>query len=347
MSSYKVGDNVWVKCGVVAPAEKPGAGDIRVHHCGANFYALKSECRPVEPINSPEIPDSSSEPWTPKVGEKVRLVGTGDIYEIGSYSKTNAQCSMKGWPGSCVNLENIEPVNSPEIPDSSSEPMREAFEAGLIQRHGWNQGYFGRNENQYFDSSVQMAWQAFQAGASYQPSPLAPSPCMDGVNVDQFVEGVMEARGRTSDPINPSHYKHLPAEAIDIIEAAIAGAPSNQSAFLQGQVIKYLLRCWSKEGIEDLRKAKWYLDRLVGGFDDLLAEASGANDGPVGKRYRTPTQSDLRDGPIACEYRDFEGEQWRTGFLVYVFNEGRTFLCISKEQELSGQWLQCRIEVGE
>ena len=25
--------------------------------------------------------------------------------------------------------------------------------------------------------------------------PLAPSPCMDGVNVDQFIEGVMEARG--------------------------------------------------------------------------------------------------------------------------------------------------------
>jgi hypothetical protein len=83
----------------------------------------------------------------------------------------------------------------------------------------------------------------------------------------------------SSDSINPSHYKHLPAEAIDIIEAAIAGAPSNQYAFLQGQVIKYLLRCWSKKGIEDLRKAKWYLDRLVGEFDDLLAEASGANDG--------------------------------------------------------------------
>jgi len=71
----------------------------------------------------------------------------------------------------------------------------------------------------------------------------------------------------------------LPAEAIDIIEAAIAKAPSNQYAFLQGQVIKYLLRCWSKKGIEDLRKAKWYLDRLVSEFDDLLAEASGANDG--------------------------------------------------------------------
>ena len=67
----------------------------------------------------------------------------------------------------------------------------------------------------------------------------------------------------SSDPINPAHYKQLPAEAIEIIMAAIAKAPSNQAAFLQGQVIKYMLRCWSKKGIEDLRKAKWYLDRLI------------------------------------------------------------------------------------
>ena len=83
----------------------------------------------------------------------------------------------------------------------------------------------------------------------------------------------------SNDPINPIHYKHLPAEAIDIIMAAIAKAPSNGSAFLQGQVIKYLLRCWQKKGVEDLCKAKWYLDRLVGGFDDFPSEASGANDG--------------------------------------------------------------------
>jgi hypothetical protein len=157
----------------------------------------------------------------------------------------------------------VEPSNSPGILDSSSEPMREAFESSMAKKYDWYQGYFSRNENRYFDSSVEMAWQAYQAGAKYQSSPLAPSPCMDGVDVDQFIDGIMEARGRVGDPINPSHYKHLPAEAIDIIEAAIAKAPSNQYAFLQGQVVKYLLRCWSKKGIEDLRKAKWYLDRLV------------------------------------------------------------------------------------
>ena len=204
-----------------------------------------------------------------------------------------------------------------------------------------------------------------------------------------------------SDAINPKHYRHLPAEAIDIIMAAIAKAPSNESAYLQGQVLKYLLRCWSKKGIEDLRKAKWYLDRLVASFDDLLAEASGANETPneteipkgwrelnpneapsvgdkflVGggwvtllsnwtvtygaapsrqvyirkieippKRYREPTQADLRDGPIECEYRDNDDEQWRSGLVVYILNGSMPFLCTDKEGLLSGQWEQCRIEV--
>ena len=75
-----------------------------------------------------------------------------------------------------------------------------------------------------------------------------------------------------SDAINPSHYKHLPVEAIDIIEAAIAKAPSNEAACLHWQVLKYTLRCWEKNGFVDLGKAKWYLDRLVDSFDDLLAE---------------------------------------------------------------------------
>ena len=157
-----------------------------------------------------------------------------------------------------------------------------------------------------------------------------------------------------SDPINPSHYKHLPVEAIDIIMAAIAKAPSNESAYLQGQTLKYLLRCWEKKGIEDLRKAKWYLDRLVSSFDDDSYEAmveaydshpETPSDPP--RRYREPTQADLRDGPIECEYRDDDDEQWRSGFLVYILNGSMPFLCTDKEEQLSGQWEQCQIEVAE
>jgi hypothetical protein len=65
------------------------------------------------------------------------------------------------------------------------------------------------------------------------------------------------------------------------------------------------------------------------------------------KRYRDPTLADLNNGPIDCQYRDDEDEQWRSGFLVHILNGDIPFLCVNEEQELSGQWEQCRIEVGE
>jgi hypothetical protein len=33
--------------------------------------------------------------------------------------------------------------------------------------------------------------------------------------------------------------------------------------FLEGNVIKYLWRWREKNGLEDLKKARWYLDRLI------------------------------------------------------------------------------------
>ena len=68
-----------------------------------------------------------------------------------------------------------------------------------------------------------------------------------------------------NDPVNsPSHYTKGKAEAIDVIEDAIADAPSNKAGFLQGQVLKYLLRLWHKNNsTEDAKKAEWYLKRLI------------------------------------------------------------------------------------
>jgi hypothetical protein len=83
---------------------------------------------------------------------------------------------------------------------------------------------------------------------------------MDGVNVDQFIEGIMDARGRTSDVINPSHYKQGGIECIEAIKSALGeGFPD----YLRGNVMKYLWRYDKKNGVEDLKKARWYLDRLI------------------------------------------------------------------------------------
>lgn len=104
-----------------------------------------------------------------------------------------------------------------------------------------------------------------------------------------------------SDAINPDHYKRLPAEAIEIIESAIDNAPSNRYAYLHGQVLKYILRCWNKNGIEDLKKAKWYLDRLVNSLDECeqqkASDLQSLKDHPFGKLKEQAIKQSLNTEP--------------------------------------------------
>ncbi len=63
---------------------------------------------------------------------------------------------------------------------------------------------------------------------------------------------------------SPSHYTQGKQEVIVTIEEAIDGAPTIQAGMLQAQVLKYLLRVWYKDNpLEDLKKAQWYLNRLI------------------------------------------------------------------------------------
>jgi len=68
---------------------------------------------------------------------------------------------------------------------------------------------------------------------------------------------------KSSDNVNrPSHYTSGKVECIDAIEAAVSSM-TGVRAFLVGQVIKYVWRFDKKGGVEDLKKAKWYLERLI------------------------------------------------------------------------------------
>ena len=67
---------------------------------------------------------------------------------------------------------------------------------------------------------------------------------------------------------SPSHYTAGSQEAIVTIEEAIQQAPYNKAAFLQGQVLKYMLRLWHKDNAcQDAKKAQWYLSRLIESLD--------------------------------------------------------------------------------
>ena len=60
------------------------------------------------------------------------------------------------------------------------------------------------------------------------------------------------------------HYTFGKYECIDVIEE-LSKQNDLQGAegFLYGNIIKYLWRYKHKNGIEDLQKARWYLDRLI------------------------------------------------------------------------------------
>ena len=65
------------------------------------------------------------------------------------------------------------------------------------------------------------------------------------------------------DAVNhPAHYTNGSIECIDAIQAAVTDLVGPE-AWLTGTILKYIWRWKWKNGLEDLRKAQFYLDRLV------------------------------------------------------------------------------------
>ena len=59
---------------------------------------------------------------------------------------------------------------------------------------------------------------------------------------------------------HPPHYNQKGIECIDAIEAA---TDTGFEYYLQGNIMKYLWRYRYKDGSQDLKKALWYLNKLI------------------------------------------------------------------------------------
>lgn len=82
-----------------------------------------------------------------------------------------------------------------------------------------------------------------------------------GLN-DQYSE-IEQVRQATKDNVNhPSHYTQGKVECIDALESATIGK-SGIEAVCVANVIKYLWRYEEKNGVEDVKKAQFYLNRLL------------------------------------------------------------------------------------
>ena len=66
-----------------------------------------------------------------------------------------------------------------------------------------------------------------------------------------------------NDNVNhPSHYTQGGVECIEALKAATANL-KRIDAVCTENAIKYLWRWKEKNGVEDLEKAKWYINRLI------------------------------------------------------------------------------------
>lgn len=65
---------------------------------------------------------------------------------------------------------------------------------------------------------------------------------------------------------NPSHYGQGSIEAIDYIEDFLT--EEEFIGYLRGNIAKYMHRWRYKNQLEDLEKAQWYLNRLIGVIKD-------------------------------------------------------------------------------
>tara|TARA_R100000315_G_scaffold53445_1_gene27200 strand:+ start:8197 stop:8403 length:207 start_codon:yes stop_codon:yes gene_type:complete len=60
---------------------------------------------------------------------------------------------------------------------------------------------------------------------------------------------------KNKDNINPNYYK----EGIQVTDFIL----SYNMEWCEGNIIKYVTRYKAKNGLEDLKKAKWYLEKLI------------------------------------------------------------------------------------
>jgi hypothetical protein len=97
------------------------------------------------------------------------------------------------------------------------------------------------------------------------PDKDSPCSCLSGMTFKNC-HGKVHALSNHTDPVNsPSHYASSAVETIDAIEAWNLG-------FNLGNAVKYISRAGKKDPsklVEDLKKAKWYLDRELSRLEKL------------------------------------------------------------------------------
>ena len=84
--------------------------------------------------------------------------------------------------------------------------------------------------------------------------------------VDTMEKLFNNTENKQEDNVNhPSHYTFGKIEVMDYIEDKLSAVECE--GYFVGNIIKYVSRFRKKNGIEDLKKAQWYLNRLISNME--------------------------------------------------------------------------------
>ena len=161
---------------------------------------------------------------------------------------------------------------------------RAQYEAALAASDGWIDWHGGKcpvdsdaivevkcrwhNQHQYNnDRAGDFYWAHTGSNADIiayrlQQPTKSEQACDDAAEADDEAD-LNECIGQDVDVVNhPSHYTKGRIECIDAIDSATTGK-SGIEAVCVANVIKYLWRYEEKGGLESVRKAQWYLNKLI------------------------------------------------------------------------------------
>ena len=114
----------------------------------------------------------------------------------------------------------------------------------------------------YLNGCVPMQEACINNCADYFPKDLA-QIATNRVVSEKIKEGsIKESDVKLTDMVNhPPHYTKGGIECLDAIRASMTD--NEYKGYLKGNIIKYLWRYEWKNGLEDLKKAQFYQNRLI------------------------------------------------------------------------------------
>jgi hypothetical protein len=325
MQDFEVGDKVWVLCEVLDLYESLVCTYIDVEHHGEGFRAKRSDCRPVEP-------SASSNDFVALAMQMAceQFSVSGDTFNGANFSNTFRQLA-----GVTCNLDGHVVATI-----LSGRSDVEVLKGGSHYRF--------LSYEQKTDATCEQAESTPVPSRPVEPSgikeslmtePDAPKSLDSSIKLEYYdkaldVDQVRELceKGKDSEQQpTPKPSKTQPPSGYRMLGPA-KNDPRQTSDLYWSLSAKNWIPIKFKQ-VEYANRDDWVACRKI--------EVTSSPP----KRHRDPTLSDLTNGPIVCEYRDSDEEQWRSGLLVYILNGCFPFLCVSQEQKLSGHWGQCQIEV--